>query len=70
MLFSSRAYQASTKVTTNQTASRIAVMTRFLRQYSWCLCGQFHERLPWLADAAVRDRKRSDGLFFFFRRLC
>ena len=65
MPFSSRAYHASTKVTTNQTASSTAVMTRFLRQYSWCLCTQLHEHLPWLADAAV-PRKRRDGLFFFF----
>src|SRR5687767_5386788 len=37
MLLSSRAYQPSTNVTTNQTASRMAVMTRFFRQYSRCL---------------------------------
>jgi len=33
---SSLAYHASTKVTTNQMNSRMAVMTRFLRQYSLC----------------------------------
>src|SRR5262245_29828842 len=37
MLASSRAYQASTNVTTNHTANRMAVMTRFFRQYSSCL---------------------------------
>ena len=36
MVFSSRANQASTNVAMNQTSSSIAVMTRFLRQYSWC----------------------------------
>src|SRR6266568_8820857 len=37
LLFSSRANQISTNVKTNQMANKIAVMTRFLRQYSWCL---------------------------------
>src|SRR5438128_195366 len=38
LLFRSRANQISTNVKTNQTTNRIAVTTRFLRQYSWCFC--------------------------------
>src|SRR5882672_4119994 len=46
LLFSSRANQISTNVKTNQTANRIAVMTRFLRQYSWCLADSSNQASP------------------------
>src|SRR4030095_5276392 len=36
MVFSSRANHISTNVKTNQTANKIAVITRFLCQYSFC----------------------------------
>ena len=36
--FNSREYQLTTNVTTNQTASRIAVILRLRRQYSTCFC--------------------------------
>src|SRR6266850_2693876 len=46
LLFSSRANQISTKVKMNQTANRIAVMMRFLRQYSWCLADSSNQASP------------------------
>ena len=65
MLFSSRAYQASTNVTTNQTASRIGRDDEVLAPVLVVPCGQFHERLPWLADAAVNRGPRRDGVVLF-----
>src|SRR6266436_1033032 len=46
LLLSSRANQISTKVKTNQMANRIAVTTRFLRQYSWCFADSSNQASP------------------------
>src|SRR6267142_229077 len=46
LLFSSRANQISTNVKTNQTTKRTAVMTRFLRQYSWCFADSSNQASP------------------------
>src|SRR5437899_11039844 len=46
LLLSSRANQISTKVKTNQTTNRIAVTTRFLRQYSWCFADSSNQASP------------------------
>src|SRR6266446_2174783 len=46
LLLSSRANQISTKVKTNQTTNRIVVMTRFLRQYSWCFADSSNQASP------------------------
>src|SRR5712691_6780854 len=46
LAFRSRANQISTNVKTNQTQNRIAVMTRFLRQYSWCFADSSNQASP------------------------
>src|SRR5260221_834043 len=46
LLFRSRANQISTNVKTNQTQNRIGVMTRFLRQYSWCFADSSNRASP------------------------
>src|SRR6266571_6270598 len=46
LLFSSRANQISTNVKTNQTQNNIVVITRFLRQYSWCFADSSNQASP------------------------